>query len=183
MDSSSSTPGTGHIFWQQLTYSYTTTTGVTFRFRDGRLNMKLTGNTYSQTRSIDILKELTNANGNLIAAEFGNTMALSETVPNADGTNVTELSGSGYSRYTFGSLTSLFNNATDATTYGLLGRAVPNLLNMTFGTATADWNPVSGWAIYNGATFTAGGALDSTVTVRNGESPFFNQDEFVTALY
>lgn len=179
------TPGAGHRFYQQLTYPLTTVSGTDFYFRDGRLKINLTGNTYAQDTAKVILDILCRGNTGSRVLEFSSAIALSETVPNADGTNFTELSGSNYARVGF-NYNDVPGTAVDATSFGLLGRAIYNTVNLTFPIASADWNPVTGWGIFSASTggfFRAGGPLDSTVTVKSGETSFFRVQEFIAAMY
>lgn len=185
----STTPGAGHGFRQQLGSSLTTASGVNFYWRDRRLKIKLTGNFFSQSSALGFLKELVTFDaGNTERVLWGTAthyIGLSETVPNADGTNVTELVGNGYARVSWNYLAA--DTYGDASAIGLQGRYAANSTARTYPTATADWNAVSGWFVTTTAsgagTYSAMGPLDSTVTVRSGETPFFDFKELACAVY
>lgn len=187
----SSVAGAGHNFHQAFSPSYTTASGVNFYMRGERLRISLTGNLFTTVTANGVLRELFSYVASPSSWRvFPNTtryFGLSETVPNADGSNITELSGSGYTRVAASDNTMYSAaNPEPASNFGLLGRALANSGTVTFPTATAQWNAVSGWFISDlstGGTPYACGPLDSTVTVLNGEAPLFRTDEFVCALY
>lgn len=192
------TPGGGHQFWAELSYPITTASGVGIFWRnDQGLRIKLTGDFFCNGATGGPLGNTANTAAQFLESFKSNIgvqmwssaltdkyIGLSETVPNASGFNITELSGNNYSR------TSIDGNdwsINAASSFGLLGQAARTNSTRTFPTASADWNEVNGWFIITTASGTgaiyAAGPLDSPVTVKSGEAPSFLASEFVAAIY
>ena len=96
--------------------------------------------------------------------------AVSTTVPNDDGTNITEPSGGSYARVAVTNNTTNFPAA--STTSGVTSKT--NGTNITFPNPTANWGVIVAYAIFDASS--GGNAryvdpLDSAITVNSGATP------------